>query len=53
MNASPPPRHQEYIDQSPEAQANKYAFKCHRRPLDGKDMAFPVRPWGLLPEKCP
>jgi cell cycle arrest protein BUB3 len=32
----------EYIDQSPEAQANKYAFKCHRRQIDGKDVAFPV-----------
>ena len=32
----------EYIDQGPEAQANKYAFKCHRRQIDGKDVAFPV-----------
>ena len=32
----------EYFNTGPEAQANKYAFKCHRRPMDGKEMAFPV-----------
>jgi len=32
----------EYIDQGPEAQANKYAFKCHRRQENGVDVAYPV-----------
>lgn len=32
----------EFFDQSPEVQANKYAFKCHRRNENGKDTVYPV-----------
>lgn len=32
----------EYFDASEEAQARKYAFKCHRRQEGGRDMVYPV-----------
>ena len=32
----------EYVDPSDEAQARRYAFKCHRMPVGGVDTAFPV-----------
>lgn len=32
----------EFFDTSPEGQANKYAFKCHRRTEGGKDVVYPV-----------
>lgn len=32
----------EYISAKPEIQAKKYAFKCHRKPHDGKDYVYPV-----------
>jgi cell cycle arrest protein BUB3 len=32
----------EYVDPSPEAQARKYAFKCHRTLVGGVDTLFPV-----------
>lgn len=32
----------EFFDPSPEGQAQKYAFKCHRREVDGEDVVFPI-----------
>ncbi|KAI9893094.1 MAG: hypothetical protein M1814_000641 [Vezdaea aestivalis] len=33
----------EWFDSSPESQARKYAFKCHRQPgADGVDLVYPV-----------
>jgi cell cycle arrest protein BUB3 len=32
----------EFFDPSPEAQTKKYAFKCHRKTVDGVETAFPV-----------
>lgn len=32
----------EFFDPSLEAQARKYAFKCHRQVVDGVDHVFPV-----------
>ena len=32
----------EWFDPSPESQARKYAFKCHRQPVDDVDVVFPV-----------
>lgn len=32
----------EYFDSSAEVQAKKYAFKCHRRTDNGKDVVYPV-----------
>lgn len=32
----------EYFDSSEEAQARKFAFKCHRTSVDGVDTAYPV-----------
>lgn len=32
----------EYFDLGEEAQARKYAFKCHRRVEDGNDVVYPV-----------
>lgn len=32
----------EYFDPSPEVQTKKYAFKCHRRDVDGVQTAYPV-----------
>lgn len=33
----------EFFDPSPEAQAKKYAFKCHRQVIDGVDTVYPVQ----------
>lgn len=32
----------EYFDPSPEIQAKKYAFKCHRISQNGVDIVYPV-----------
>jgi len=32
----------EYFDPSPQAQAKKYAFKCHRQTINGEDVVWPV-----------
>mmetsp|Transcript_25406 Transcript_25406/g.46168 ORF Transcript_25406/g.46168 Transcript_25406/m.46168 type:complete len:369 (-) Transcript_25406:331-1437(-) len=32
----------EFFDMSPESQALKYAFKCHRRAEEGRDVIYPV-----------
>lgn len=32
----------EFIDPSPEVQAKKYAFKCHRNTVDDVDLVYPV-----------
>jgi cell cycle arrest protein BUB3 len=32
----------EWFDPSPESQARKYAFKCHRQPVDDVDVVYPV-----------
>mmetsp|Transcript_16047 Transcript_16047/g.34697 ORF Transcript_16047/g.34697 Transcript_16047/m.34697 type:complete len:350 (+) Transcript_16047:105-1154(+) len=32
----------EYFDLNPEMQQRKYAFKCHRRTENGKDIVYPV-----------
>ena len=32
----------EWFDPSEESQARKYAFKCHRQPVDGVDVVYPV-----------
>lgn len=32
----------EWFDPSPEVQAKKYAFKCHRETVDGVDVIYPV-----------
>lgn len=32
----------EYFDPSPEVQAKKYAFKCHRAVINGIDTVYPV-----------
>lgn len=40
----------EYFDPSPEAQAQKYAFKCHRhKNADGVDIAYPVNDMSFHP----
>lgn len=36
----------EFFDLSEEAQARKFAFKCHRRPENGKDVVYPVNTIG-------
>lgn len=33
----------EFFDPSPEAQAKKYAFKCHRQVIEGVDTVYPVQ----------
>ena len=40
----------EYFDPSPEAQAKKFAFKCHRVKEDGKDTIFPVNSIAFHPK---
>jgi cell cycle arrest protein BUB3 len=32
----------EWFDPSPESQARKYAFKCHRKTVEGQDVVYPV-----------
>lgn len=39
----------EYFDASPEVQANKYAFKCHRQAIDGVDHVWPVNALAFHP----
>jgi len=42
----------EWFDPSPESQARKYAFKCHRQPsaeLDGTDIVYPVNALAFHP----
>ena len=39
----------EWFDPSPESQARKYAFKCHRQPIEGVDVVFPVNALAFHP----
>ncbi|KAK0193158.1 WD40-repeat-containing domain protein [Armillaria mellea] len=39
----------EYFDASPEVQANKYAFKCHRQTIEGVDHVWPVNALAFHP----
>lgn len=39
----------EYFDESPAAQARKYAFKCHRRDVGGVQTLFPVNALAFHP----
>lgn len=39
----------DYLDPSPEAQAKKYAFKCHRQTVDGVDHVWPVNALAFHP----
>jgi cell cycle arrest protein BUB3 len=39
----------EYYDPSPEIQAKKYAFKCHRQPVNGEDHVWPVNALAFHP----
>jgi cell cycle arrest protein BUB3 len=39
----------EYFDPSPEAQARKYAFKCHRVLVNGVDTVYPVNSIAVHP----
>lgn len=39
----------EYFDPSPEVQARKYAFKCHRTTVNGADTVFPVNTMAFHP----
>jgi cell cycle arrest protein BUB3 len=39
----------EYFDASAEAQAKKYAFKCHRQSMDGVDTVYPVHALAFHP----
>lgn len=39
----------EFFDTSPEAQAQKYAFKCHRREVDGTDIVYPIHTLAFHP----
>jgi cell cycle arrest protein BUB3 len=32
----------EYFSEAPEVQAKKFAFKCHRRAVEGVDVVYPV-----------
>lgn len=32
----------EFLDPAPGVQANKYAFKCHRKEVDGVDVVYPI-----------
>ena len=40
----------EYVDPSPESQARKYAFKCHRLHVGGVDTPFPVNTIAFHPQ---
>ena len=40
----------EWFDPSPESQARKYAFKCHRQAVDGVDVVYPVNALSFHPE---
>lgn len=39
----------EYFDPSPEAQVKKYAFKCHRKAVDGVDHVWAVNSLAFHP----
>ncbi|GJJ15256.1 hypothetical protein Clacol_009532 [Clathrus columnatus] len=39
----------EYFDPSPEAQEQKYAFKCHRQTINGEDHVWPVNALAFHP----
>ncbi|KAG5519249.1 hypothetical protein PMAC_002337 [Pneumocystis sp. 'macacae'] len=39
----------EFFDPSPESQAKKYAFKCHRQNIDGIDNVYPVNALAFHP----
>ena len=39
----------EWFDPSPESQARKYAFKCHRQPVDDVDVVYPVNALAFHP----
>ncbi|EPQ31561.1 uncharacterized protein PFL1_00894 [Pseudozyma flocculosa PF-1] len=39
----------EFFDPTPEAQAKKYAFKCHRQAVDGIDTVYPVNAMAFHP----
>ena len=39
----------EWFDPSPESQARKYAFKCHRQTADGVDVVYPVNALSFHP----
>lgn len=39
----------EYFDPSPEWQAKKYAFKCHRQTVNGEDHVWPVNALAFHP----
>ena len=39
----------EYFDPSPESQAKKYAFKCHRQTVNGEDHVWPVNALAFHP----
>lgn len=39
----------EFFDTSAEAQAQKYAFKCHRREVDGVDVVYPIHAMAFHP----
>ncbi|KAF2200079.1 WD40 repeat-like protein [Delitschia confertaspora ATCC 74209] len=39
----------EWFDPSPESQARKYAFKCHRNSVEGQDIVYPVNALAFHP----
>eukprot|EP00300_Choanocystis_sp_HF-7_P021299 c20763_g2_i3.p1 GENE.c20763_g2_i3~~c20763_g2_i3.p1 ORF type:complete len:123 (+),score=35.02 c20763_g2_i3:652-1020(+) len=39
----------EYFDPSPQMQALKYAFKCHRKPDNGVEIVYPVNTLAFHP----
>ena len=39
----------EWFDPSEESQARKYAFKCHRQPVEGVDVVYPVNALAFHP----
>ncbi|KAG8906635.1 hypothetical protein FRB99_006423 [Tulasnella sp. 403] len=39
----------DYFDPSPEAQAQRYAFKCHRQVVNGTDLVWPVNALAFHP----
>lgn len=39
----------EWFDPSPDSQARKYAFKCHRQQQDGIDVVYPVNALAFHP----
>ncbi|KAF8314964.1 WD40 repeat-like protein [Clavulina sp. PMI_390] len=39
----------EYFDKSPEAQAHKYAFKCHRQTIPEGDLVYPINALAFHP----